>query len=184
MECQDFKQGCCGCCVNMRWRTDRIVAVIDANTRAAEAVLRPGVRPRLRDLVRLHAARGGWRDHLLMTLLAPLTLGVAAWIWKRYLGSCCFAGFIDRETNRVGCLIHPERVGLPDLRRHAFPLIPTLGCNRTLRCPMLDRDHRLSTADDWFNVSRAGAKSLKIFIFCLFGWHYTHMIMTNMTRVL
>lgn len=89
------------------------------------------------------------------------------------MGSCCFAGYIDEESSRAGCLIHPERVGGQrrkgakaqkrnrgdDLRVHAFPLVPTLGCNRNLRCPMLDND----TADlpeDLVRISREGWKSL------------------------
>lgn len=94
-----------------------------------------------------------------MTLLAPLTLGLAAWYWKRRMGSCCFAGFLDRASGRVGCLIHPARAGTPDLRRHAFPLIPTLGCDRALRCPMLDAENPDPDLD-WLTVSRRGAASL------------------------
>jgi hypothetical protein len=160
MTCQDFRQGCCGCCVNMRWRPERLAAYLDANTRAAETYLRPGRRPRLRDLVRLHLSRGGWRDHLLAAWLVPLTLGLSAWYWKRCYGSCCFAGYLDRAEGRVGCLIHPARVGGPDLRRHAFPLLPTLGCNRALRCPMLDAGGVPQDAG-WQAVSQAGAASLQ-----------------------
>lgn len=156
--CQSFRQGCCGCCVNMRWAPERIVAFVDANTRAMEAVAGAGRRPAFGDLVRVHLRRGGWRDHLLMAL-APVTLGLTAWFWKRRQGSCCFAGYLDRSGGRVGCLIHPRRVGEPDLRRHAFPLIPTLGCNRTLRCPMLDEDG-IALESDFMTVSRAGAGSL------------------------
>ena len=159
MECQSYRQGCCGCCVNMRWRADRIATFLEANTRAAEATLRPGVRPRLRDLVRLHIARGGWRDHLLVFWLVPLTFGISAWMWKRYLGSCCFAGYLDWASGRVGCLIHPAQWGMPDLRRHAFPLIPTLRCNRALMCPLLCEDASVKDVD-WLAASRAGAASL------------------------
>lgn len=160
MECQSYRQGCCGCCVNMRWGDAKIAAFLEANTRAAEQLFPPhGARPRYRDLVRAHLRRGGWRDHLLMTLLAPLTLGLAAWYWKRRMGSCCFAGFLDRASGRVGCLIHPARAGTPDLRRHAFPLIPTLGCDRALRCPMLDAENPDPDLD-WLTVSRRGAASL------------------------
>ena len=160
MECQSYRQGCCGCCVNMRWHPERIAAFLDANTRAAEAFFRPGVRPRLRALVRAHLARGGWRDHLLAAWLVPVTLGLSAWFWKRRYGSCCFAGYLNRDEGRVGCLIHPARAGTPDLRRHAFPLIPTLGCNRALRCPMLDAGG-VSPEADWLTASRAGAASLR-----------------------
>lgn len=159
MTCQTFRQGCCGCCVNMRWQPARLAAWLDANTRAAERVFRPGVRPRLRDLVRFHLARGGWRDHLLALWLVPPTLGLSAWFWKRRYGSCCFAGYLDRAEGRVGCLIHPARQGEPDLRRRAFPLVPTLGCDTALRCPMLDAGGVPPEAG-WLAVSRAGAASL------------------------
>ena len=159
MDCQTYRQGCCGCCVNMRWRPARIEAWLDANTRAAEALFPAGRRPGRRDLVRLHLARGGWRDHLLTLWLAPLTLGLSAWFWKRRYGSCCFAGWLDRAGGRVGCLIHPARVGAPDLRAHAFPLVPTLGCARELLCPML-RAGEVSPDAGWLEVSRTGAASL------------------------
>jgi len=149
----------------MRWRPARIESFLDANTRAAEALFPPGVRPRLQTLVRMHLVRGGWRDHLLAVWLVPLTLGLSAWFWKRYYGSCCFAGYLNREESRVGCLIHPAREGSPDLRRHAFPLIPTLGCNRALRCPMLGAGG-VSPEADWLTVSRAGAASLRPFFSC------------------
>jgi hypothetical protein len=160
MACQTFRQGCCGCCVNMRWKPVRIAAFLDANTHAAEATFCPGGRPRLGDLVRLHLARGGWRDHLLAFWLVPLTLGLSAWLWRRRYGSCCFAGYLDRAEGRVGCLIHPARWGGPDLRRHAFPLVPTLGCDRALECPMLGTGAVPADAD-WLAVSRAGAASLR-----------------------
>jgi len=143
----------------MRWRPERIAAFLEANTRAAERYFRPGERPRMRDLVRAHMARSGWREHVLAVWLVPLTLGLSAWFWKRRYGSCCFAGYIDRAAGRVGCLIHPARVGEPDLRRHAFPLVPTLGCDRALRCPLLDADGAALDAG-WLAVSRAGAASL------------------------
>ena len=160
LNCQSFRQGCCGCCVNMRWRPERIAAFLEANTRAAERCFPPGARPRMRDLVRVHMARSGWREHVLAVWLVPLTLGLSAWFWKRRYGSCCFAGYIDRAAGRVGCLIHPARVGEPDLRRHAFPLVPTLGCDRALRCPLLDAGSAAPDAD-WLTVSRAGAASLR-----------------------
>ena len=160
MECQNFRQGCCGCCVNMRWRPERIAAFLEANTRVAERLFPSGAQPTQRQLVRLHLARGGWRDHLLACWLVPLTLGLSAWFWKRRYGSCCFAGYLDRREGRVGCLIHPKRVGGPgDLRAHAFPLVPTLSCDRALRCPLLDAAD-VSCALDWLAASRAGAASL------------------------
>ena len=168
-ECQSFRQGCCGCCVNMRWRPERVRRFIRGNTEAfARAIIRknvangvgaPPLRPRFLDLVQIHWRRGGWRDHLLVTVLAPLTLGFTAWIWMRFYGSCCFAGYLDSESGRVGCLIHPAREGAPDLRRHAFPMIPVLGCNRALRCPMLDQPSP-DLAAGWDTVSRAGFQCL------------------------
>lgn len=160
MDCQTFRHGCCGCCVNMRWRPERVRAFVAANTREARRIFPDGSRPRYRDLVRLHLVRGGLLDHLFMTLLAPLTLGAAAWVWSRLCGSCRFAGYLDERGERVGCLIHPARIGGRDLRRHAFPLVPTLGCNRRLRCPLLDAPDPPLDAD-WIPVSRAGFASLR-----------------------
>ena len=158
IECQSFRQGCCGCCVNMRWAPDRIRAFLKNNTQALNEVA-GSLRPRFCDLIRIHWRRGGWRDHLLVSVLAPLTVGFTAWVWMRFYGSCCFAGYLDEASGLVGCLIHPARVGGPDLRRHAFPLIPVLGCNRGLRCPMLDQTPADLDAD-WSTVSRAGFRSL------------------------
>jgi len=158
IECQSFRQGCCGCCVNMRWRPERIRAFLEENTRAFNAVS-ANRRPRFLDLVRIHWGRGGWRDHLLVNVLAPLTVGFTAWVWMRFYGSCFFAGYLDVASGRVGCLIHPARVGDPDLRRHAFPLIPVLGCNRGLRCSMLEQTPADLDAD-WRAVSGVGFRSL------------------------
>jgi hypothetical protein len=159
IDCQSFREGCCGCCVNMRWRPERVLAYLEANTRAFRSLASP--RPCFRELVRIHWSRRGWRDHLLVTVLAPLTFGLTAWLWMRLYGSCCFAGFLDGPGRRAGCLIHPERVGMPDLRRHAFPMIPVLGCNRALRCPMLDQNPAAPTDGDLITVSRAGSQSLR-----------------------
>lgn len=125
----------------------------------AQAIFADGGRPSFGQLVRLHWRRGGGWDHALLAL-APFTFGLSAWLWRRWLGSCCFAGYLDRAAGRAGCLIHPLRVGEPDLRRHAFPLIPTLGCNRRLRCPMLDSES-IGLDADLITVCRAGAASLK-----------------------
>ena len=166
--CQSFRQGCCGCCVNMRRSPEWVRAFLEANTRAwHDAGL--GDRPRFRGLILLHWRRGGWRDHLLVTILAPITLGLTAWLWMRLFGSCCFAGILDSESGRVGCLIHPQRVGEPDLRRHAFPGVPLLGCDRALRCPMLDLDtpdlnnncQTVSAAGFW-SLRRQARRSAKI----------------------
>ena len=161
MDCQSFRQGCCGCCVNMRGQQVRIAAFLAANTAAAARLLPPDRPPRYRDLVRLHIARGGLIDHLLACWLVPLTFGLSALLWRRLFGSCRFAGFIDSDGERVGCLIHPLRLGgSKDLRRHAFPLVPTLGCNRSLICPMLVQ-HSMPTDTGWPEASRAGAASLR-----------------------
>jgi len=143
----------------MRWAPERLTDYLAANTRAVEAA-RGGGRPQWRDLVRVHLARGGWRDHLLAVWLVPLTFGMSAWLWRRRYGSCCFAGYLDRAAGRVGCLIHPARLGEPDLRRHAFPLVPTLGCDRALRCTMLDAVG-VSPDAGWLEVSRTGSASLR-----------------------
>ena len=76
------------------------------------------------------------------------------------MGSCAFAGFLDQASGRVGCLIHPERIGQPDMRKHAFPLIATAGCNRALRCPMLDSDDIELEAGN-VDASRQGWNSLR-----------------------
>ena len=141
----------------MRWRPERVRAFLEANTQAFATGI--SQRPRFLDLVRIHWRRGGWRDHLLVTILAPLTLGFTAWTWMRFYGSCCFAGYLDPASGRVGCLIHPVRMGESDLRRHAFPLVPVLGCNRALRCPMLDYPFPDFTTDCDV-TSRAGYDSL------------------------
>jgi hypothetical protein len=159
VECQSFRQGCVGCCVNMRWSPERVSAYLAGNTRVF-SMISSDHRLRLSDLARIHWKRGGWRDHLLVSVLAPVTLGLTAWLWMRFHGSCCFAGIIDPVTGRGGCLIHPARVGLPDLRRHAFPGLVLLGCNRSLRCPQLDRVP-LDLSSDLINTSKEGFSSLR-----------------------
>ena len=158
-ECQSFRQGCCGCCVNMRWSDEKIMDFLRANTVAAESVISVSTRPGLWTLVRLHWARCGWLDHLLAGWLVFPTFGLSAWVWKRWLGSCQFAGFLDYASGRVGCLIHPVRLDGMDLRRHAFPLIPTVGCNRALLCPMLF-EREVDLQADALTVSRFGQASL------------------------
>jgi len=116
---------------------------------------------RLRDLVCIHLQRDGWADYLLALILVPLTLGLSAFLWKRVYGSCCFAGYLNKEEGRVGCLIHPLRVGGEvDLRKHAFPLVPTLNCNRELRCPQLDNPE-IPLETGWYDASVSGARSLR-----------------------
>jgi hypothetical protein len=158
--CQSFRQGCCGCCVNMRWSRNRVMRFLTRNTEAARSILPRGERPSLRDLVRWHHRRKGLWDHLLASALVMPTFGLSALMWKRFMGSCCFAGFIDESSGRMGCLIHPERVGLPDLRRHAFPLIPILGCDRSLICPMLQGKH-LDLSLGGIEASQSGFTSLQ-----------------------
>ena len=161
LNCQDFREGCCGCCVNMRWSRRRLESFLAANSAAVDrALARRGPALRLRDLVGIHLARGGWHDYLLALILVPLTFGLSALVWKRVYGSCCFAGFLDRESARVGCLIHPLRLrGDRDLRKHAFPLVPTLNCDRELICPQLENP-QIALDVDWHESSLAGARSL------------------------
>jgi len=158
-QCQDFRQGCCGCCVNMKWPRDRILAYLRENTRVMAEIFPESGRPGMRELVKVHWRRGGVWDHLLMTLLVMPTFGLSATVWRWFRHSCCFAGFLDESSGRVGCLIHPERMPGPDLRRHAFPLVPTLGCNRELRCSMLDSNDADMSADA-VEASKAGYRSL------------------------
>ena len=157
--CQSFRQGCCGCCVNMRWSPERVKAFLKENTRVFAETF-PSSRPRFRDLVRIHWRRAGWRDHLMVMILAPLTLGFTAWLWQRFWGSCCFAGYLEPETGRAGCLIHPLLIGQPDLRRHAFPGVLVLGCNRELICPMLKQTPP-DLSSDLITVSSCGFRSLR-----------------------
>ncbi|MBT3378797.1 MAG: hypothetical protein HN742_11450 [Lentisphaerae bacterium] len=126
-----------GCCVNVRWSDEKIQAYLRANTEAAARILPTGRRPSYWDLVRLHLARGGAWDHLVMFVMVMPTFGLGAWLWRRRLGSCAFAGLIDVESGRAGCLVHPKQVGEPDCRRHAFPLVAALKCNPRLICPTI-----------------------------------------------
>jgi hypothetical protein len=143
----------------MKWSDNKIFRYLERNTRFINSLLAPGRRPSFLELVKIHLSRGGWIDHLMTFWLVPPTFGLSAWLWNRYFGSCVFAGFIDPEARRVGCLIHPALRGAPDLRRHAFPLIPTLGCNRALRCPMLaspnhefDADFIVTSQRNWRSI--------------------------------
>ncbi len=162
ISCQDFKQGCCGCCINMGWCKGRMERYMTANTVLVDRILKNREGDlRLRDLVCIHLQRDGWADYLLALILVPLTLGLSAFLWKRVYGSCCFAGYLNKEEGRVGCLIHPLRVGGEvDLRKHAFPLVPTLNCNRELRCPQLDNPE-IPLETGWYDASVSGARSLR-----------------------
>ena len=157
--CQSFREGCCGCCINMRWSDAKIMRYLEANTSAASRIPAGGGRPRFRDLVHRHWVRKGLWDHLLLVWLVIPTFGLSALIWRRWFASCPFAGYLEEDSGRVGCLIHPERVGLPDLRKHAFPLVPTANCNRKLLCPML-YETQPTTDTPYLDVSRAGFHSL------------------------
>ncbi|MDD2599987.1 MAG: hypothetical protein PHO37_12295 [Kiritimatiellae bacterium] len=160
--CQDFKQGCCGCCVNTHWSEQRIADFLSANTVAVDALIRRrGHELRVRDLIQIHLRRGGWRDYLFAFFLVPFTFGLSAVLWNKRYGSCCFAGWLNQEEQRVGCLIHPARLGGADLRKHAFPMVPTLSCDREMRCPMLDDPTPRQMTLGWFELSRMGAKRLK-----------------------
>lgn len=158
-ECQDFREGCCGCCVNMRWPRGRVLRYLAENTRVVRAEFPAEGRPGMRELVRVHLRRGGIWDHLMMGLLVMPTFGLSALVWSRVLGSCCFAGFLDEASGRVGCLIHPELLPGRDLRQHAFPLVPTLGCNRKLRCRMLEEGPADQSLDA-VAASRKGRESM------------------------
>ena len=161
--CQDFKQGCCGCCVNTRWNRGRIERYLMANTVAMERILekRENV-PRLRDLLLIHLLRGGLYDYCLAFILVPFTVGLSALIWKKWFGSCCYAGFINKEEQRVGCLIHPLRIGGSfDWRRRAYWLVPTLKCDREMICPAL-RNHNVALDLDWYDVSCACAREITV----------------------
>jgi len=160
--CQDFKQGCCGCCVNMSWSEEQLHEFLCRNTDAVDDVIsQRGNELSLRDLVKVHLNRGGWHDYLLALILVPLTFGLSALFWKRRYGSCCFAGWLNKKEQRVGCLIHPLRLGGEDLRKHAFPLVPTLSCDREMRCPVLKNASEEHFRMEWFDISLAGAESLK-----------------------
>ena len=159
LHCQTFRQGCVGCCVNMRWKPARVLKYLEANTAAAETLFPQGGRPGRRELARMHRMRGGWLDFTLAVLLVMPTFGLSAFLWRRYWGSCCFAGYLNRADGRVGCLVHPARAGGPDLRRLAFPWAPTLGCDRTLRCPML-ADPDANPVWGAITASREGYRSL------------------------
>lgn len=145
--------------MNMKWSAERILRYLGDNTRVIAEVFPESGRPGLWDLVRVHWRRGGAWDHMLMGLLVMPTFGLSALIWRWTRGSCCFAGFLDESSGRVGCLIHPERMPGTDLRRHAFPLVPTLKCNRKLRCWML-KDGPADRALDAIATSRKGYESL------------------------
>ena len=132
---------------------------LEANTAEEVRIVPGGGRPRFRDLVRWHWTRGGFWDHLLLVWLVIPTFGLSALAWRHWFASCPFAGYLEEGSGRVGCLIHPERVGMPDLRRYAFPLVPTAGCNRDLRCPMLDQPQPAADTP-CLTVSRAGYNSL------------------------
>jgi len=160
LNCQSFRQGCAGCCLNMRWQEEKLRRFLERNTEAAERILPRGGRPGFLRLARLHLARGGLLDHVLAFWLIAPSFALSVLAWRRFSGSCRFAGFIDKRAGRVGCLIHPARLGTPDCRRHAFPMIPTVECDTRMRCPMLKAgDADLSAG--WFQASRRGAESLK-----------------------
>jgi len=160
--CQDFPEGCCGCCVNTRLPRGTLEEILRKNTLNGSRIVGSGGPPRFWDLVKWHFRSGGFWDHLLCFWLVGPTLGLSAWIWARRLGNCCFAGFLDGER-RVGCLVHPKRIGARiDFRRYAFPLVPTLRCNRALRCGYLSlQDGEGVDTDGWYEVSRRAAATLR-----------------------
>lgn len=144
IDCQSFREGCVGCCVNPRWSDTRLHTFLARNTDALAGWDATEGHPRRADIVRAHWRRGGVWDHLLMLWLLLPTLGLSLLIWRRWFGGCVFAGFLSTTPTRVGCLIHPARWGqarggqeCTDLRRWAFPWVPTLYCNRRFECPGL-----------------------------------------------
>lgn len=138
MDCQSFPEGCVGCCVNMLWSDKRIRQYLQKNTEFYEKYLPQTGQLSYWSMVCFYFRRGALLDGLLTVALLLPTFGISAVLWKRFLGSCPFAGYLDASGKRAGCLIHPARVGLPDARRHAFPMLPLIKCNRLLRCPALD----------------------------------------------
>lgn len=160
-DCQTFPEGCVGCCVNMHWDDSRIRGYLSRNTELAATFL-PAGRPILYwRMVKFYYRRGGWLDMLLTALLVLPTAGLSALWWHRRIGSCPFAGYLDNSRKRAGCLIHPARVGLPDARRHAFPLLPLVKCNRQLRCPALDNPET-NWSTELLQTSRIGQASLAV----------------------
>ena len=138
--CQDFAEGCVGCCVNMRWTDERITRYLSTNTGLVQDYLCTEAGVTYWSMMRYYFRRGwGW-DLLLTFIMVIPTFGVSAVLWQRFWGSCPFAGYLDERHQRGGCLIHPARIGGADRRQHAFPLLPFVKCNRMLRCPALDSD--------------------------------------------
>ncbi len=159
INCQTFKEACCGCCVNMKFSRQKLTGILTRNTEVGRRVMTDG-RITVRRLVKWHWLRGGFWDHLLALWLPGPTLTLSAWIWKARRGCCPFAGFLRDDPIRVGCLVHPlvTRDGR-DWRRWAFPLVPTLRCERDLRCGLLLNGADDAVRDgDWYAVSRAGAE--------------------------
>ena len=149
--CQDFPQGCCGCCVNTRRSRAVLERELLANTRLGAEVL-GGLPFGWRSLLRWHWARGGLWD---LFWLAPVTLGISVWCWWRWRGVCCYAGYLNAQQNRVGCLIHPLRIGDgKDWRRHAFPLVPTVRCDCGMLCGALYDEGPVPPDEDWYATSR------------------------------
>ncbi len=163
LDCQQFEQGCCGCCLNMRHARERLARVLQRNTAAMERVMSGGGPLSVRRLIRWHWACGGFWDHLLGCWLAGPTLAFSAWVWNRFFGCCAFAGYLSQDPVRVGCLIHPQvtRDGC-DWRRWAFPLVPTLSCARDLRCGLLlGKPTEMMAGKDWYAASRCAGATRK-----------------------
>ena len=120
MDCQSFKQGCCGCCVNMRWQPERIAAFLDANTRAAERLFRAPEADK--PTVLLMIDRNELEDQMLKNLAA---LG---------LGNLVFLDAVSKPVRRyVGPL--PEWWGLCVGLGHILVLsaLPILGAGLLAR---------------------------------------------------
>lgn len=157
--CQDYVEGCCGCCANMRRPRRGLEQALLANTRVGAEVLARGPFG-WRALLAWHWRRGGFWDHLLCFWLAPVTLGLSLLLWWRLRGFCCYAGFLDGRPGRVGCLIHPLRIpGGRDWRRHAFPLVPTVRCDCGMLCGALFDERDPPSAEDWYAASLRASRT-------------------------
>ncbi len=160
-DCLSFDAGCVGCCVNPNWADSQLHDFLVENTRLAHEILAEDRHPQYWELVRFYFLRTGWTDLLFTVVLFLPTLGLSTFYWMHRHGSCAFAGYLDKECKKAGCLIHPERIGYPDARLHAYPLNPMLACDPELVCPMLHNLNGRPVNATLAQVSRQGHASLK-----------------------
>jgi len=67
--------------------------------------------------------------------------------------NCEFLGFIDKEHQKTGCMLHPEVTQIPDLRNNCFygteicesHFCPGFGCLRTV-----EQKAVIQSIDDWY----------------------------------